>query len=72
MTFSDLVTAEFNSTHRERVREGKKARPEDMGDWLLSFCRVMDKYRVYAPGVSRHYEPEELEHDDLADVGIAP
>jgi hypothetical protein len=51
-SFADLVTIEFNSEHHERVREGKAAQPEDMGEWLMAFCRAFDKYGVHPPGRS--------------------
>jgi hypothetical protein len=74
MTFADLVTADMNHRHKERVREGKAYTPADMPDWLFSLCRMLDVYRVHPPGKTYQTRPEEpeLESADLEELGIRP
>ncbi len=72
MTFADLVASDMNFRHPDRVKQGKPARPQDMPDWAISICNVLDKIRVYPPGAHAAYcpEPEELETVDLEELGI--
>lgn len=72
MSFSDLVTADMNARHPDRAKQGKPATPEDMPEWAISICNVLDKVRVYPPGFSTAFrlEPEEIETPDLGELGI--
>jgi hypothetical protein len=83
MTFADLVTADMNFRHQERIREGKAYKPEDMPEWERSICNVLEKIRFIPAGVSglpldtlptgrpgrpRRLEPLDLEPTTLNEV----